>query len=395
MGGKRGRGLLGAVIGVVAAVALPFAAPAIAGALFGSTTLGALTAAGALYGAATGALAGSLTGNAGRGALLGGLGGAAGGFIQGGGIGATQNALFGTTEAASTAAPGVSGATTAPAQTLGDLGVYADPNALAAPTGIGNGPVLTEPSFTQRFMAGFNGQPVGGPGTATAGGGTGIGGAAGTATGGADVAANVAGVAPKPPAPSFFSAEGLGRATGNLASGLTTPSGILGVGQLAMTMYNRPPEGLTAQEQAYVNETAGLAQTNRALFDQRVNAARSLLQQGAANPEQAFAQASMGTQRRFAQAGLRSEGDIRRGEIAGGQAGAAAVPAEFGRSYAALTAGLNATPTTAPAGAASMTLPAYRDAERRQREYDRDLASGVGSLASALGGRSSQKSIFA
>jgi hypothetical protein len=165
-----------------------------------------------------------------------------------------------------------------------------------------------------------------------------------------------------------------------------------------MTMYNRPPEGLTAAEQAYVNETAALAQTNRAAFDQRVAAARGLLQRGEANPEQAFAQASLGAQRRFQQAGMRDAGDYRRGEIAGGMAGAAAVPAEFNRSYEATRAGLSAMPTTAPAGAASMALPAYRDEERRQREYQRDLASGVGGLGSALGGRSSQggqKSLFA
>jgi hypothetical protein len=163
-------------------------------------------------------------------------------------------------------------------------------------------------------------------------------------------------------------------------------------------MYNKPPEGLTAAERAYVNETAGLAQTNRAVFDQRLAAARSLLQQGTANPEQAFGQASLGTQRRFREAGLRSEGDFRRGEIAGGQAGAAAIPAEYRQALAATQAGLSAMPTTAPAGAATLALPAYRDEERRQREYQRDLASGVGGLGSALGGRSSQggqKSIFA
>jgi hypothetical protein len=53
-------------------------------------------------------------------------------------------------------------------------------------------------------------------------------------------------------------------------------------------------------------------------------------------------------------------------------------------------------PTTAPAGAATLALPAYRDVERREREYNRDLASAFGGLASAFGGRSStqQKSLF-
>jgi hypothetical protein len=183
---------------------------------------------------------------------------------------------------------------------------------------------------------------------------------------------------------------------GNLGAGLTTPSGLASVGQLAMTMYNRPPEGLTPEERAYVEETSRLAGTNRELFDQRVTAARRLLQQGTANPEQAFAQASMGTQRRFREAGLRSEGDIRRGEILGGQAGAEAAAAENVRATTALTAGLNAMPTTAPAGPATYALAASRSAEDREREYYRDLARGFGGLAGALGGRSStqQKSIF-
>jgi hypothetical protein len=255
-------------------------------------------------------------------------------------------------------------------------------------TGIGSAAggatVPAEASFGQGFMAGLTGQPAGG---AAATGGAGL--ATGAAPG---FGGSVAGAA----APSFFSAEGLGRAVGNLASGLTTPSGIASVGQLAMTMYNKPPEGLTPEERAYVEETSRLAGTNREMFDQRVSAARRLLQQGTANPEQAFAQANIGTQRRFREAGLRSDADIRRGEIAGGQAGASAIPAEYARAATATTAGLNAMPTTAPAGAATLALPAYRDVERREREYNRDLASAFGGLASAFGGRSStqQKSLF-
>jgi len=425
MGGKKNRGILGAAIGIVAAVALPFAVPAIATAVFGSTAVAASTAAGALYGAATGALSGSITGDMGRGALIGGAGGAVGGFIQGGGIEATQNALFGApTETATTVSytrPEI--ATVAP---VGEAGYYgpttiesgvgftpgvSELNTLgpaAAPTmtyeaaattpistaGIGSAAggaaVPAEASFGQRFMAGLTGQPVGGAAAAAPAAATG---GAGLATGAAPgFGGSVAGAA----APSFFSAEGLGRAVGNLGSALTTPSGLASVGQLAMTMYNKPPEGLTPEERAYVEETARLAGTNREMFDQRVTAARRLLQQGTANPEQAFAQANIGTQRRFREAGLRSESDIRRAEIAGGQAGAAAIPAEYARAATATTAGLNAMPTTAPAGAATLALPAFRDVERREREYARDLASGFGGLASALGGRSStqQKSLF-
>jgi len=423
MGGKRNRGILAAAIGVVAAVALPFAVPAIATAVFGSTAVAASTAAGALYGAATGALSGSITGDMGRGALIGGAGGAAGGFIQGGGIEATRGALFGTApETATTISytrpelatvapvgeagyygpttldsgvgftPGVSEANTLGTAATPAMSYEAAATTPVSTTGIGSagGAAAPEPTTWQRFMSGVTGQPVSGaaaaaPATATGG--------AGLATGAAPgFSGSVAGAA----APSFFSAEGLGRAVGNLGAGLTTPSGLASVGQLAMTMYNKPPEGLTPEERAYVEETSRLAGTNREMFDQRVAAARRLLQQGTANPEQAFAQASMGAQRRSREAGLRSENDIRRSEILGGQAGAEAAAAENVRATTALTAGLNAMPTTAPAGAATLALPAYRDVERREREYYRDLASGFGGLASAFGGRSStqQKSLF-
>jgi hypothetical protein len=160
-----------------------------------------------------------------------------------------------------------------------------------------------------------------------------------------------------------------------------------------MTMYNKPPEGLTAQERAFVDETASLAGTNRELFDSRVREARRLLQQGTPNPEQAFGQANLALQRRIREAGLRSPEDARRALIEGTRIGAASIPAEYARAAGATQAGLSAMPTTAPAGAASLALPAYRDAERRQREYEAGLARGIGGLAGALGGN--RKGLFA
>lgn len=191
--------------------------------------------------------------------------------------------------------------------------------------------------------------------------------------------------------PSVFSAEGAGRAVG----GLLTPSGIASVGQLAMTMYNRPPQDLTPEERNYVNETAELAATNRAVFEERVSAARRLLQQGGANPEQAFAQTQMGVERRFREAGLRTPEESRRAQIEGARLGAAAVSGEQARAATATQAGLAAMPTTAPVGAATLALPAFRDVERREREYQADLARGVGGLAGALGGTRSKSSLFA
>ena len=383
MGGKKSRGILGAAIGVVAAIAIPFAAPVVAGALFGSSALGAVTAAGGLLGLGAGALSGSMTGNMGRGALIGGLGGAASGFVAGGGIGATRTALFGAPEAAGAA-------TTAAAPTAAQVGAL-DPGfyGQTAPdfgTAFGAAPISApaEPSFMQGLTSGFTGQPIGG---APASGIGSAAGATGTAAGGAAAGGAAA-------SPSFFSAAGLGQAIGRVGAGLTSPAGLASVGQLAMTMYNKPPEGLTPQERAYVEETAAMAQSNRALFDERVAASRRLLQQGQANPEQAYAQASTGTQRRFREAGLRAEGDIRRGEIAGGEAGARAIPAEYSRAATATQAGVSAMPTTTPAGATTFALPAYRSAEERDLRYQADLARGVGGLAGSLFGTNSKRSLF-
>jgi len=153
-------------------------------------------------------------------------------------------------------------------------------------------------------------------------------------------------------------------------------------------MFNKPPENLTPQEQNYVSETAELAGTNRDLFEQRVSAARRLLQQGTPNPEEAYAQANMGVQRRFREAGLRDASDVRRGLIEGARLGSAAIPGEYARAATLTQQGLTAMPSTAPQGAEAMALPVYRDLERRQREYQADMARGFGTMAGGFGGRS-------
>lgn len=417
MGGKKNRGFLAAAVGIVAAVALPFAVPAIASAIGASAAVSPLVAstiAGGLYGAGTGALAGSITGDVGRGALLGGAGGTVGGFIQGGGLDAASNALFGsgTETVVNYTRPEV--ATVAPMEVPAQLtGVSVEP--LAAPAGTAAaanapGALSNYEALTAPIAAAPSGAAGAGIGSAAAAPGVAASGAAAPTT----TAGVTSGAAPgfsisaaQPAAtgtfgerfmagvtgggPSVFSAEGAGRAVG----GLLTPSGLASVGQLAMTMYNRPPQDLTPEERNYVNETAEMAATNRAMFEERVSAARRLLQQGGANPEQAFAQTQMGVERRFREAGLRTPEEARRAAIEGARLGAAAVSGEQARAATATQAGLSAMPTTAPVGAATLALPAYRDVERREREYYADLARGVGGLAGALGGTRSKSSLFA
>lgn len=399
LGGNAG---VAAVIGIAVAIAIPFAAPVVASAIFGSTSLAALAASGAMIGAAGGALSGSMTGNMGRGALIGGASGAVAGFFTPG-YGGTEavGSLFGGgssgaldvtsagyqgAEAVGSAA-GYQGATgpafgTSEAITSGMAispggaeGVIANAGYGSAP-GAASGIGSAAPNLNVA-SAGYQGAEAAGS-AASAGSGAP---AANAGSWGSRFLGGLTGAGTKM---DLTTAEGVGRAL----SPIVSPSGVAGVGQLAMTMFNKPPEGLTAQERAYLDETAALAGTNRELFDQRVQAARRLLQQGQANPEQAYAQANIGVQRRFREAGLRDEGDTRRAQIEGARLGTLAAATEQGRAAQATVAGLSAMPGSAPIGPTALGLPVYRDQERRQREYDQDLARGFGTLASAFGGRS-------
>lgn len=407
MGGKSFNRGLGVAIGLAAAIAIPFAAPALAGVMLGSTAVTAgfvatSAAIGAGLGVAAGALSGSLTGNAGRGALLGGLGGAAGGFLGSGGAGM----LFGSSAPAA-AAPvagegtaAVTGATAAPtsgaevaAATQGGVGGAGTAAPTVAPatggatTGIGgaSAPAVNAPSIAGMTPEGAMASLPSTPTAATTG--------VGPQTWGERFMSTFS-PTPAPgatQAPSIFTAEGLGAAANKGVSQLMTPAGLAGVGQLAMTMFNKPPEGLTPQERDYLKETAEMASSNRALFEQRVDAARRMLNQGTPNPEMAYAQANMATQRQFREAGLRTPEDERRAAIAGARRGAAAVPAEMTRAAEATRVGLAMMPSATPRGYESYALEATRDAERRQREYQADLARSFGALGGALGGRRNEK----
>ncbi len=392
---------LAVAIGVVAAIAIPIALPYVASAIATSLTVSPLVAstlAGAGMGAAAGAVSGSLTGNVGQGALIGGAGGAVSGFAQGGGFQQVGNALFGPSTtvvpetgqaisgatyenlAGSSGMPeGFSSAATAPSAqapaSYSAAGHGTPVQAGSQASGIGG--AVSAPSISgmtpEQAMASLPATPT--PAT------TGV---AVAAPQGTQFERFLGGLTGGKAPLDLTTAEGVGRAI----SPIFSPSTVAGVGQLAMTMYNKPPESLTPQERSYVSETAELAGTNRALFEQRVNSARRLLQQGTPNPEEAYAQASMGVQRRFREAGLRDAGDVRRGLIEGARLGAAAIPGEYTRAASLTQAGLSAMPSTAPQGAEGMALPVYRDLERRQREYQADLGRGFGTLAGGYSGRS-------
>lgn len=332
------------IIGVVAAIAIPFAAPFIAGAiglsgvvggLLGSTALGSTLGSG-LVGAALGAGASAATGqNIGRGALFGALGGGIGGLLQGGGL----SSLFNSGGAASGAGTVIPGAESILVPTGGE--------------GLAGGPALTT------TVPAASGAPVqlagASPDTvwADTGGGTWV----------ADGATS----------------SGLSSTVSSLGTTLSRGINPSALAQLAMVMYNRPPEGLTAAERAAVQETAGLAAQDRALFNQRVEQARAMINAGTPNPEQAFATVAGQVERQAREATRGgTEFDERRAALERQRLGAGAVAQEAVRANQFRTAGLQALPGQAPLGEASRVLPIYAASQRREDEYNRDMARAIG-----------------
>lgn len=226
---------------------------------------------------------------------------------------------------------------------------------------------------------------LGGFGAARAAGGVGGGGlfgglfgggaapAAGTAATGAAapvVAATTAAAAPA--AGGFFS----GLNIGNLAP-------------LAMAMFGKAPQDLTPEEQAALVRNQEIAATERGVFNERLDAARSLLQAGEANPERAFAEAQLGTQR-----GLRDvertaavsgrpglqEAERRRAAIEGTRIGTAAVTGEQARAAQTTAAGLSALPTNVPTSGEELNMAIYEDLYKRRSDFARDLAGAAGQM---------------
>jgi hypothetical protein len=310
------------VLGIVAAIAIPFIAPVIAGAIGGS-------------------------------ALLGGT--AIGGFLSGAGGSALVGAGLGAGAAAATGQNPLLGAA------LGGFGGFAGGGGLSSLFGSG---------------AGAAGGAAGGIGSSGAGvvnaGTVGVTGAAPV------IGAGAAGAAAAAP-------TGL---IGSLGSSIAqfglNPSTLA---SLALTMFNKPPSGLTDAERAAVQDAAQLASQDQALFRQRVEQARAMLNTATPNPEQAFANVAMQVERQAREATRGgTEFDERRAAIERQRLGAGAVAQEAARATQARVAGLQALPSQAPLGEPSRTLPIYAAAQRREDEYNRDLARAVGGGAGSMFG---------
>lgn len=167
-----------------------------------------------------------------------------------------------------------------------------------------------------------------------------------------------------------------------------------GIADLAMTMYNKPVEGLTEEERRAVSETAQLARTNQDLFKQRVEQANAVWNTAQANPEKAYAEAVSGVQRGVREAqrrygtgaygGTGSErrqaGLARAGSIEAQRAGSAAVAGETSRAEKDMIAAAGLTPTSAPIGETMAALPLFQAAEKRKQQYQEQLARATGGL---------------
>ena len=224
---------------------------------------------------------------------------------------------------------------------------------------------------------------LGGFGAAGAGAGGG-GGLVGGLFGGGQAAgaAGVAGAGAAAPAAGLAAAA---PAAGGFLSGLNLGN----IAPVAMAMFGKAPQDLTAQERELLKRNMETAATERGVFDERLGAARSLLQAGEANPERAFAEAQMGTQR-----GLRDvertaavsgrpglqESERRRASIEGARIGTAAVTGEQARAAATTAQGLSALPTSVPTTGEELNMAIYKDLQQRKSDYAKDLAGGFGQM---------------
>ena len=174
-------------------------------------------------------------------------------------------------------------------------------------------------------------------------------------------------------------------AAGGFFSGLN----IGNLAPLAMSMFGKAPQDLTAVERQNLIDNAQTAAVERGVFDERLSGARSLLQQGEARPEQAYATAKMATERGLrdtersaglaGRPGLR-DAERRRASIEGTRIGTAAVTGEQARAAQATAAGLSALPTDVPTSASELDKTIYADLYKRRSDYSRDLAGGFGQL---------------
>ena len=192
-------------------------------------------------------------------------------------------------------------------------------------------------------------------------------------------------------------AAGTGTGLTSVLTNLTSPDTLMRITTLALAedpdVTGLSPEEVQLVEQRKT-ELAEMATTNKALFDQQVAMANEFLQKAAqaqGNPEAAFAETAIQTERQISEntRGMSRDeaGSVaRQAKIQGSAAGAAAAAAETERGQAAglsyTQAALGYLPTEAPQGYAGLALPLMQDLAERRRQAQSDLVYGT---TSALG----------
>lgn len=184
-------------------------------------------------------------------------------------------------------------------------------------------------------------------------------------------------------------AAGLTAAAPAAAGGFFSGLNLGNVAPIALAMFGKAPQNLTAQERELLKRNMETAAVERGVFDERLGAARALLQAGEANPERAFAEAQMGTQRGLrdvertaavsGRPGLQTA-ERRRAAIEGTRVGTAAVTGEQSRAAQTKAAGLAALPTSVPTTGEELNMAIYRDLQQRRSDYAKDLAGGFGQM---------------
>jgi hypothetical protein len=174
-------------------------------------------------------------------------------------------------------------------------------------------------------------------------------------------------------------------AAGGFLSGLNLGN----IAPLAMSLFGKAPQNLTPEEREVLKRNMETSATERGVFNQRLDAARSLLQAGEANPERAFAETQAATQRglrdveRTAAVSGRSglqDSERRRASIEGARIGTAAVTGEQARAAQTKAAGLAALPTNVPTTGEELNMAVYEDLYKRRADFGRDLAGGLGQM---------------
>jgi hypothetical protein len=239
--------------------------------------------------------------------------------------------------------------------------------------------------------AGINplvGAALGGLGGFAAGGGAAAGGGGGGFFGGLFGGGGAAGAAAAPAA-AGLAAPAAAAAAPAAAGGFFSGLNIGNLAPLAMSMFGKAPQDLTAVERQNLIDNAQTAAVERGVFDERLSGARALLQQGEARPEQAYATAKMATERGLrdtersaglaGRPGLR-DAERRRASIEGTRVGTAAVTGEQARAAQTTAAGLSALPTSVPTSASELNKTIYEDLYKRRSDYSRDLAGGFGQM---------------